>query len=170
MKKSPATVIQVRAGARAPARALTMGPPHCHIRRVRTSAARKEKASVPYNTPARINRSPKTSGVYMAAPPHHRDSMTAEADFHRQPSTSGKILLRPDSISSSFARKNRLESTYVSSRSSVYGRGLPPPATMPGTAAVVNAVSNEKSASGWGAAYATGKKILKLKKYAASPA
>ena len=43
--------------------------------------------------------------------------------------------------------------------------------TMPGTAAVVNAVSKEKFGIGYGgAAYAKGIKILKVKKDAASPA
>ena len=42
---------------------------------------------------------------------------------------------------------------------------------MPGTAAVVNAVSKEKNGIGYGgAAYAKGIKVLKIKKDAASPA
>ena len=86
--------------------------------------------------------------------------------------TNWKQLGGPDANIIVYSRENS-SGTYVFFKEHVLqGADFTPRAqTMPGTAAVVNAVSKEKFGIGYGgAAYAKGIKILKVKKDAASPA
>ena len=85
--------------------------------------------------------------------------------------TNWKDLGGPDAKIILYSRENS-SGTYVFFKEHVLqGADFTPRAqTMPGTAAVVNAVSKEKFGIGYGgAAYAKGIKILKVKKDAASP-
>ena len=86
--------------------------------------------------------------------------------------TNWKQLGGPDANIIVYSRENS-SGTYVFFKESVLGGAdfTPRAQTMPGTAAVVNAVSKEKFGIGYGgAAYAKGIKILKVKKDASSPA
>lgn len=78
----------------------------------------------------------------------------------------------PDLKITPYSRENS-SGTYVFFKDMVLGGGdfSPRAQTLPGTAAVVNAVSRDKTAVGYGgAAYAKGIKVLKVKKDAAAPA
>ena len=86
--------------------------------------------------------------------------------------TNWKQLGGPDNNIIVYSRENS-SGTYVFFKEQVLGGAdfTPRAQTMPGTAAVVNAVSKEKFGIGYGgAAYAKGIKILKVKKDAASTA
>ena len=77
----------------------------------------------------------------------------------------------PDARIIVYSRENS-SGTYVFFKETVLGGAdfTPRAQTMPGTAAVVNAVSKEKFGIGYGgAAYAKAIKIVKVKKDAASP-
>jgi phosphate transport system substrate-binding protein len=86
--------------------------------------------------------------------------------------TNWKQIGGPDNNIIVYSRENS-SGTYVFFKEHVLGGAdfTPRAQTMPGTAAVVNAVSKEKFGIGYGgAAYAKGIKILKVKKDATSPA
>ena len=86
--------------------------------------------------------------------------------------TSWKELGGPDAKIIPYSRENS-SGTYVFFKEHVLENAdfTPRAQNMPGTAAVVNAVSKEKFSIGYGgAAYAKGIKILKVKKDAATPA
>ena len=86
--------------------------------------------------------------------------------------TNWKELGGPDAKIILYSRENS-SGTYVFFKEHVLENAdfTPRAQTLPGTAAVVNAVTKEKFGIGYGgAAYAKGIKILKVKKDAASPA
>lgn len=86
--------------------------------------------------------------------------------------TNWKEVGGPDAKIIVYGRENN-SGTYVFFKDNVLGGGdfLPSMLSMPGTAAVVNAVSKDKNGIGFGgAAYAKGIHILALKKTDASPA
>ena len=86
--------------------------------------------------------------------------------------TNWKQVGGPDAPIIVYSRENS-SGTYVFFKDNVLGGDdfTPRAQTLPGTAAVVNAVSKEKNGIGYGgAAYAKGIKMLKVKKDATSPA
>ena len=95
-----------------------------------------------------------------------------EGDLHAARSPTGSRSAARTRTSSSTRARTARAPTCSSRRPCSGGADFTPRAqTMPGTAAVVNAVSKEKFGIGYGgAAYAKGIKILKVKKDAASPA
>jgi phosphate transport system substrate-binding protein len=175
MKKNPSTVIQVTGGGSGTGiSALINGTTDICASSRAMKPAEKEKVRDRYNNSGiEIPVARDGLAVYVSA----SNSLTEISIPDLKGIFTGKItnwkqLGGPDNNIIVYSRENS-SGTYVFFKEAVLqGADFTPRAqTMPGTAAVVNAVSKEKFGIGYGgAAYAKGIKILKVKKDAASPA
>ena len=175
MKKHPETVIQVTGGGSGTGiSALINGTTDiCQSSRP-MKPQEKEKLRDRYNNPGvEIATARDGLAVYVnAQSPLNELTMDQLKGIFTGKITSWKDLGGPDAKIIPYSRENS-SGTYVFFKEHVLqGADFTPRAqTMPGTAAVVNAVGKEKFGIGYGgAAYAKGIKILKVKKDAASPA
>jgi phosphate transport system substrate-binding protein len=174
MKKHPETVIQVTGGGSGTGiSALINGTTDiCQSSRP-MKPAEKEKLRDRYNNPGvEIATARDGLAVYVnAASPLTELTMDQLKGVFTGKLTNWKDIGGPDAKIIPYSRENS-SGTYVFFKEHVLqGADFTPRAqTMPGTAAVVNAVAKEKFGIGYGgAAYAKGIKILKVKKDAASP-
>ena len=175
MKKSPGTVLQVTGGGSGTGiSALINGTTDICESSRSMKAAEKEKLRDRYNnTGVEIPVARDGLAVYVhASSPLTEISIPDLKGIFTGKITNWKQLGGPDANIIVYSRENS-SGTYVFFKESVLGGAdfTPRAQTMPGTAAVVNAVSKEKFGIGYGgAAYAKGIKILKVKKDAGSPA
>lgn len=174
MKKNPGTTVQVTGGGSGTGiSALINGTTDvCQSSRP-MSASEKEKVRDRYNTTGvEIPVARDGLAVYVGdTNPLTEISMDQLKQVFTGKVTNWKELGGPDAKIIVYSRENS-SGTYVFFKEHVLkGMDYTPRAqTMPGTAAVVNAVSKEKFGIGYGgAAYAKGIKILKIKKDAGSP-
>src|SRR5688500_12604796 len=174
MKKNPGTTIQVTGGGSGTGiSALINGTTDvCQSSRP-MSASEKEKVRDRYNTTGvEIPVARDGLAVYVGdTNPLTEITMDQLKLIFTGKLTNWKELGGPDAKIIVYSRENS-SGTYVFFKEHVLkGMDYTPRAqTMPGTAAVVNAVSKEKFGIGYGgAAYAKGIKILKVKKDANSP-
>jgi phosphate transport system substrate-binding protein len=175
MKKNPNTVLQVTGGGSGTGiSALINGTTDICASSRAMKAAEKEKLRDRYNnTGVEIPVARDGLAVYVNA----SSAMTEISIPDLKQIFTGKItnwkqLGGPDNNIIVYSRENS-SGTYVFFKEAVLGGAdfTPRAQTMPGTAAVVNAVAKEKFGIGYGgAAYAKGIKILKVKKDPASPA
>lgn len=174
MKKNPATTIQVTGGGSGTGiSALINGTTDiCQSSRP-MKPPEKEKVRERYNTTG-VETAVARDGlaVYVSASsPLSEISMDQLKLVFTGKITNWKDLGGPDAKIIVYSRENS-SGTYVFFKDNVLGGAdfTARAQTMPGTAAVVNAVSKEKLGIGYGgAAYAKGIKILKVKKDAGSP-
>lgn len=174
MKKNPGTTIQVTGGGSGTGiSALINGTTDvCQSSRP-MSSSEKEKVRDRYNTTG-VETPVARDGlsVYVGeSNPLTEISMDQLKAIFTGKVTNWKELGGPDAKIIVYSRENS-SGTYVFFKEHVLkGADYTPRAqTMPGTAAVVNAVAKEKFGIGYGgAAYAKGIKILKVKKDASSP-
>jgi phosphate transport system substrate-binding protein len=173
MKKNPGTAVQVTGGGSGTGvSALINGTTDiCQSSRP-MNASEKEKLRERYSTTGtEIPVARDGLSVYVnAASPLTEITMDQLKQVYTGKLTSWKDLGGPDSRIVVYSRENN-SGTYVFFKEHVLGGAdyTARAQTMPGTAAVVNAVSKEKFGIGYGgAAYAKGIKILKVKKDAAS--
>jgi phosphate transport system substrate-binding protein len=175
MQKNPGTVLQVTGGGSGTGiSALINGTTDVCASSRTMKAAEKEKLRDRYNnTGVEIPVARDGLAVYVnASSPLAEISIPDLKGIFTGKITNWKQLGGPDANIIVYSRENS-SGTYVFFKETVLqGADFTPRAqTMPGTAAVVNAVSKEKFGIGYGgAAYAKGIKILKVKKDAASPA
>ena len=175
MQKNPGTVLQVTGGGSGTGiSALINGTTDICAASRTMKAAEKEKLRDRYNnTGVEIPVARDGLAVYVnAASPLAEISIPDLKGIFSGKITNWKQLGGPDANIIVYSRENS-SGTYVFFKETVLqGADFTPRAqTMPGTAAVVNAVSKEKFGIGYGgAAYAKGIKILKVKKDAGSPA
>jgi phosphate transport system substrate-binding protein len=174
MKKNKETAVQVTGGGSGTGiSALINGTTDiCQSSRP-MNAAEKEKLRERYATTGKETAVARDGlAVYVhASNPINEITMDQLKRIFTGKVTSWKDLGGPDSRIVVYSRENS-SGTYVFFKEHVLGGAdyTPRAQTMPGTAAVVNAVSKEKFGIGYGgAAYAKGIKILKVKKDAASP-
>jgi phosphate transport system substrate-binding protein len=175
MKKHPETVLQVTGGGSGTGiSALINGTTDiCESSRT-MKPAEKEKLRDRYNNSGtEIPVARDGLAVYVnASSPLTEISIPDLKGIFSGKITNWKQIGGPDSNIIVYSRENS-SGTYVFFKETVL-QGMDFTAraqTMPGTAAVVNAVSKEKFGIGYGgAAYAKGIKILKVKKDAAGPA
>lgn len=174
MKKNPATTVQVTGGGSGTGiSALINGTTDvCQASRT-MSAAEKEKLRDRYaTTGTEITVARDGLSVYVGASnPLTEISMEQLKGIFTGKVTNWKDLGGPDAKIIVYSRENS-SGTYVFFKEHVLNNAdyTPRAQTMPGTAAVVNAVAKEKFGIGYGgAAYAKGIKILKVKKDAQSP-
>ena len=175
MKKNPKTTIQVTGGGSGTGiSALINGTTDICASSRAMKPAEKEKLRDRYNnTGVEIPVARDGLAVYVSA----TNALTEISIPDLKGIFTGKItnwkqLGGPDANIIVYSRENS-SGTYVFFKETVLGGAdfTPRAQTMPGTAAVVNAVSKEKFGIGYGgAAYAKGIKILKVKKDAGSPA
>jgi len=175
MKKNPATVIQVTGGGSGTGiSALINGTTDvCESSRA-MKAAEKEKLRDRYNnTGIELAVARDGLAVYVnGSNPLTELSIDQLKAIYTGKVTNWKEVGGPDARIVVYSRENS-SGTYVFFKETVLGGAdfTPRAQTMPGTAAVVNAVSKEKFGIGYGgAAYAKAIKIVKVKKDAASPA
>jgi phosphate transport system substrate-binding protein len=175
MKKNPATVIQVTGGGSGTGiSALINGTTDiCESSRT-MKAAEKEKLRDRYNnTGVELAMARDGLAVYVnSSNPLTELSMDQLKGIYTGKVTNWKEVGGPDAKIIVYSRENS-SGTYVFFKEQVLGGAdfTARAQTMPGTAAVVNAVSKEKFGIGYGgAAYAKAIKILKVKKDAASAA
>jgi phosphate transport system substrate-binding protein len=175
MKKHPETVIQVTGGGSGTGiSALINGTTDiCQASRS-MKPTEKEKLRDRFNNPGvEIATARDGLAVYVnAQSPLTELTMDQLKGVFTGKITNWKDIGGPDAKIIPYSRENS-SGTYVFFKEHVLqGADFTPRAqTMPGTAAVVNAVGKEKFGIGYGgAAYAKGIKILKVKKDAASPA
>jgi phosphate transport system substrate-binding protein len=174
MKKHPETVIQVTGGGSGTGiSALINGTTDICQSSRSMKPQEKEKLRDRYNNPGiEIATARDGLAVYVhASSPLTELTMDQLKGIFTGKITSWKDVGGPDSKIIPYSRENS-SGTYVFFKEHVLqGADFTARAqTMPGTAAVVNAVSKEKFGIGYGgAAYAKGIKILKVKKDAASP-
>ena len=174
MKKNPSTTIQVTGGGSGTGiSALINGTTDiCQSSRA-MSQPEKEKVRDRYNTSGtEIPVARDGLSVYVSSSnPLTEITLDQLKQIFTGKVTSWKDLGGPDSKIIVYSRENS-SGTYVFFKENVL-KGADYTAraqTMPGTAAVVNAVAKEKFGIGYGgAAYAKGIKILKIKKDATSP-
>jgi phosphate transport system substrate-binding protein len=173
MKKNPSTVLQVTGGGSGTgfSALITCTTDVCASSRA-MKPAEKEKLRDRYNnTGIEIPVARDGLAVYVSATnPLTEISIPDLKQIFTGKITNWKQLGGPDNNIIVYSRENS-SGTYVFFKETVLqGADFTPRAqTMPGTAAVVNAVSKEKFGIGYGgAAYAKGIKILKVKKDAAS--
>jgi phosphate transport system substrate-binding protein len=175
MKKNPNTVLQVTGGGSGTGiSALINGTTDICASSRAMKPAEKEKLRDRYNnTGVEIAVARDGLAVYVSA-----SNAIAEISIPDLKAiftgkiTNWKQLGGPDKNIIVYSRENS-SGTYVFFKEHVLGGAdfTPRAQTMPGTAAVVNAVSKEKFGIGYGgAAYAKGIKILKVKKDATSAA
>jgi phosphate transport system substrate-binding protein len=175
MKKNAGTVLQVTGGGSGTGiSALINGTTDiCESSRT-MKPAEKEKLRDRYNnTGVEIPVARDGLAVYVSATsPLTEISIPDLKGIFTGKITNWKQVGGPDATIIVYSRENS-SGTYVFFKETVLGGAdfTPRAQTMPGTAAVVNAVSKEKFGIGYGgAAYAKGIKILKVKKDAGSPA
>jgi phosphate transport system substrate-binding protein len=175
MKKHPETVLQVTGGGSGTGiSALINGTTDICAASRAMKPAEKEKLRDRYNnTGIEIPVARDGLGVYVNATNSLAEiSIQDLKGIFTGKITNWKQIGGPDSNIIVYSRENS-SGTYVFFKEHVLGGAdyTPRAQTMPGTAAVVNAVAKEKFGIGYGgAAYAKGIKILKVKKDAASPA
>jgi len=175
MKKNPSTVLQVTGGGSGTGiSALINGTTDICASSRSMKSAEKEKLRDRYNnTGVEIPVARDGLSVYVhASSPLTEISIPDLKGIFTGKITNWKQLGGPDANIIVYSRENS-SGTYVFFKETVLGGAdfTPRAQTMPGTAAVVNAVSKEKFGIGYGgAAYAKGIKILKVKKDASSPA
>jgi phosphate transport system substrate-binding protein len=175
MKKSPGTVLQVTGGGSGTGiSALINGTTDICAASRAMKATEKEKLRDRYNnTGIEIPVARDGLAVYVnASSPLTEISIPDLKQIFTGKITNWKQLGGPDKNIIVYSRENS-SGTYVFFKEAVLdGADFTPRAqTMPGTAAVVNAVSKETFGIGYGgAAYAKGIKILKVKKEATSTA
>jgi phosphate transport system substrate-binding protein len=168
MKKNPSTVVQVTGGGSGTGiSALINGTTDvCQSSRA-MKPAEKEKLRDRYNTTGvEVPVARDGLAVYVnASNPLTEISMDQLKQIFTGKVTNWKEVGGPDSKMIVYSRENS-SGTYVFFKETVLGGAdfTPRAQTMPGTAAVVNAVAKEKFGIGYGgAAYAKGIKILKVK-------
>jgi phosphate transport system substrate-binding protein len=175
MKKNPSTVLQVTGGGSGTGiSALINGTTDICESSRSMKPAEKEKLRDRYNnTGVEIAVARDGLAVYVNASSQLTEiSIPDLKGIFTGKITNWKQLGGPDATIIVYSRENS-SGTYVFFKETVLGGAdfTPRAQTMPGTAAVVNAVSKEKFGIGYGgAAYAKGIKILKVKKDPASPA
>ena len=175
MKKNPNTVIQVTGGGSGTGiSALINGTTDICAASRAMKSTEKEKLRDRYNsTGVEIPVARDGLAVYVnASSPLTEISMPDLKQIFTGKITNWKQLGGPDNNIIVYSRENS-SGTYVFFKEQVLGGAdfTPRAQTMPGTAAVVNAVSKETFGIGYGgAAYAKGIKILKVKKDATSTA
>jgi len=175
MKKNPSTVLQVTGGGSGTGiSALINGTTDVCASSRAMKQAEKEKLRDRYNTTGvEIPVARDGLAVYVnASSPLTEISIPDLKQIFTGKITNWKQLGGPDNNIIVYSRENS-SGTYVFFKETVLGGAdfTPRAQTMPGTAAVVNAVSKEKFGIGYGgAAYAKGIKILKVKKDATSTA
>ncbi len=168
MKKNPSTVIQVTGGGSGTGiSALINGTTDVCESSRSMKDAEKEKLRDRYNTTGvEVPVARDGLAVYVSASnPINEISMADLKAIFTGKVTSWKELGGPDSKIIVYSRENS-SGTYVFFKEHVLGGAdfTPRAQTMPGTAAVVNAVAKEKFGIGYGgAAYAKGIKVLKVK-------
>jgi phosphate transport system substrate-binding protein len=175
MKKNPSTVLQVTGGGSGTGiSALINGTTDiCEASRAMKDAEKKQvvekSGAPPIETP--VAKDGLSVYVHESNPINELSMAQLKAIFTGKVS-SWKEVGGPDAKIIPYSRENS-SGTYVFFKEHVLENAdyTPRAQNMPGTAAVVNAVSKEKFAIGYGgAAYAKGIKILKVKKDASSPA
>jgi phosphate transport system substrate-binding protein len=175
MKKNPNTILQVTGGGSGTGiSALINGTTDICASSRSMKPQEKEKLRDRYNnTGIEIAVARDGLAVYVSASsPLTEISVPDLKGIFTGKITNWKQLGGPDNNIIVYSRENS-SGTYVFFKEAVLGGAdfTPRAQTMPGTAAVVNAVSKEKFGIGYGgAAYAKGIKILKVKKDAASAA
>ena len=175
MKKNPNTVLQVTGGGSGTGiSALINGTTDICASSRAMKPQEKEKLRDRYNnTGSEIPVARDGLAVYVSASsPLTEISIPDLKGIFTGKITNWKQLGGPDNNIIVYSRENS-SGTYVFFKEAVLGGAdfTPRAQTMPGTAAVVNAVAKEKFGIGYGgAAYAKGIKILKVKKDAGSPA
>ena len=175
MKKNPSTVLQVTGGGSGTGiSALINGTTDVCASSRAMKPAEKEKLRDRYNnTGIEIPVARDGLAVYVnASSPLTEISIPDLKQIFAGKITNWKQLGGPDKNIIVYSRENS-SGTYVFFKEVVLGGAdfTPRAQTMPGTAAVVNAVAKEQFGIGYGgAAYAKGIKILKVKKDPASAA
>ena len=174
MKKNPGTALQVTGGGSGTGiSALINGTTDiCQASRA-MSASEKEKLRDRYNTTGTETVVARDGlSIYVGeANPLTEITMDQLKQIFTGKATNWKDLGGPDAKIIVYSRENS-SGTYVFFKENVLKNAdyTPRAQTMPGTAAVVNAVAKEKFGIGYGgAAYAKGIKILKVKTDAAAP-
>jgi len=173
MKKNPGTTLQVTGGGSGTGiSALINGTTDICASSRAMKPPEKEKLRDRYNTTGvEIPVARDGLAVYVAATnPLTEISIPDLKGIFTGKITNWKQIGGPDNNIIVYSRENS-SGTYVFFKEHVLGGAdfTPRAQTMPGTAAVVNAVSKEKFGIGYGgAAYAKGIKILKVKKDATS--
>ena len=174
MKKNPGTVLQVTGGGSGTGiSALINGTTDVCAASRTMKPAEKEKLRDRYNnTGVEIPVARDGLAVYVnAASPLTEISIPDLKGIFAGKITNWKQLGGPDANIIVYSRENS-SGTYVFFKETVLqGMDFTPRAqTMPGTAAVVNAVSKEKFGIGYGgAAYSKGIKVIKIKKDVKAP-
>jgi len=169
MKKNPKTVIQVTGGGSGTGiSALINGTTDiCEASRAMKDAEKKQVVEKSGAPPIETQVAKDGLSVYVhESNPISELSMAQLKAIFTGKATSWKDVGGPDAKIIPYSRENS-SGTYVFFKEHVLENAdyTPRAQNMPGTAAVVNAVSKEKFAIGYGgAAYAKGIKILKIKK------
>jgi len=175
MKKHPATTIQVTGGGSGTGiSALINGTTDvCEASRSMKDAEKKQVADKAGGPPVEIVAARDGLSVYVnAQSPISELTMAQLKGIYTGKITSWKDLGGPDAKIIPYSRENS-SGTYVFFKEHVLDNAdyTPRAQAMPGTAAVVNAVSKEKFGIGYGgAAYAKGIKLVKIKKDASAAA
>ncbi|HMF44846.1 MAG TPA: phosphate ABC transporter substrate-binding protein [Polyangia bacterium] len=175
MKKNPKTVIQVTGGGSGTGiSALINGTTDiCEASRSMKDAEKKQVQEKSGAAPIETVVAKDGLSVYVhESNPISELSMAQLKLIFTGKATSWKDVGGPDAKIIPYSRENS-SGTYVFFKEHVLENAdyTPRAQNMPGTAAVVNAVSKEKFAIGYGgAAYAKGIKIIKIKKDPAGPA
>jgi phosphate transport system substrate-binding protein len=169
MKKHPGTTIQVTGGGSGTGiSALINGTTDvCEASRSMKDAEKKQVEEKAGGPPVEITVAKDGLSVYVNdTNPITELSMAQLKDIFTGKVTSWKDLGGPDAKIIPYSRENS-SGTYVFFKEHVLANAdyTPRAQAMPGTAAVVNAVSKEKFGIGYGgAAYAKGIKVIKVKK------
>jgi phosphate transport system substrate-binding protein len=169
MKKNPKTTIQVTGGGSGTGiSALINGTTDiCEASRAMKDAEKKQLASKAGAPPVEITVARDGLSVYVnESNPLNELTMDQLKAIFTGKVTSWKDVGGPDAKIIPYSRENS-SGTYVFFKEHVLANAdyTPRAQAMPGTAAVVNAVSKEKFGIGYGgAAYAKGIKVLKIKK------
>ena len=175
MKKNPKAVIQVTGGGSGTGiSALINGTTDiCEASRAMKDAEKKQVVEKSGAPPIETQVAKDGLSVYVnESNPISELSMAQLKAIFTGKATSWKDVGGPDAKIIPYSRENS-SGTYVFFKEHVLENAdyTPRAQNMPGTAAVVNAVSKEKFAIGYGgAAYAKGIKIIKIKKDPAGPA
>ncbi|RKH47979.1 phosphate ABC transporter substrate-binding protein [Corallococcus llansteffanensis] len=169
MKKNPSMKIQVTGGGSGTGlAALQNGTTDIAMSSREMKEAEEEKLRARYNTPPTQFSVAKDGVTFYVNEANKLDALTVEQlkDIYLGDTTSWKAVGGADAPIVLYSRENS-SGTYVFVKDTVLGGDdfASAAQTLPGTAAVVNAVSKEKNGIGYGgAAYAKGIKELKVKK------
>ncbi|RKH58087.1 phosphate ABC transporter substrate-binding protein [Corallococcus interemptor] len=169
MKKNPATKIQVTGGGSGTGlAALQNGTTDIAMSSREIKEAEEEKLRARYNTPPTAVSVARDGVTFYVNESNKLDALTVEQlkDIYLGDTTSWKAVGGAEAPIVLYSRENS-SGTYVFVKDHVLGGEdfAAAAQTLPGTAAVVNAVSKEKNGIGYGgAAYAKGIKELKVKK------